>query len=229
MSFSADALLSFGHAPLDERLGGGLRLAALHELHGPPDVARAVAVALLARCPRQGPLLWLTAGRNRTRPYGPGLAHLGLAAERVVLVRAPDGLSMLRAAADASACAEVAAVLMEAGAGLKAFDLTASRRLALAAARSGVLVLALRNGAAPASAALTRWQVDRLPSRPLEGEAPGLPAFRLELVRNRTGPAGFALDLEWNHERRCFQPPLPGGLAAPAPLGTAAPGVASAA
>ena len=75
-----------------------------------------------------------------------------------------------------------------------ALDLTASRRLALAAEQSGVTLFLLRLEAQPVpSAADTRWTVGAAPSRSLEADAPGPPMFEIELLRRRAGPAGHAL------------------------------------
>jgi protein ImuA len=82
-------------------------------------------------------------------------------------------------------------------------DLTASRRLAMAAESSGVTTLLLRIAAAPApSAAQTRWRVAAAPSLPLAANAPGHPAFDLELMRQRGGPEGLRWQVEWNRETR---------------------------
>ncbi len=194
--------------------------AALHEFYAvsPDDAATALALALLlaGRSRAEGAILWAVEARSArgVRPYAPGLAALGLAPERLVLVRAPDTLALLRAAADAVACPALAAVVIACPQAAPAFDLTASRRLALAAARSRVAVLAVRGGAVVPSAAQTRWAVRRRRSRPLAAEAPGHMAFGLELLRNRAGPAGLAFDLEWDCDARCFRTPHIGRPAA---------------
>ena len=73
-------------------------------------------------------------------------------------------------------------------------DLTASRRLALAAEQSGVTLLMLRLEAEPVpSAADTRWAVSAAPSQALEANAPGPPQLEIELLRRRVGPFGHAL------------------------------------
>jgi protein ImuA len=187
--------------------------AALHEFYAvaPDDASTALALALLlaGRSRSEGAILWamdLHRGRG-ARPYAPGLAALGVAPERLVLVHAPDTLALLRAAADAVACPALAAVVIACPYAAPAFDLTASRRLALAAARSRVAVLAVRGGTVVPSAAQTRWAVRRRRSRPLAAEAPGHMAFALELLRNRAGPAGLCVDLEWDSDARCFHAP----------------------
>ncbi len=181
-----DRRFTLGLDTVDARLGGGLAIAALHEFYaqGEGDAASVAAFALLLalRCGRPGPLLWLREDRaaRQDRPYGLGLADLGLDPARLVLVQAPDTLALLRAGAEAVACAALAAVILEPfggrsggrSGGAGAFDLTASRRFMLAAARSGVLTLALRSGDPVPSAAQSRWQVAGAPSEGLGANAP---------------------------------------------------------
>ena len=63
--------------------------------------------------------------------------------------------------------------------------------VALGARDAGTTLLMLRLNAAPTpSVAETRWSVAAAPSRALEANAPGAPAFDLELIRWRAGPAG---------------------------------------
>ncbi|MBB6228754.1 protein ImuA [Polymorphobacter multimanifer] len=226
--------LGFGEPGLDARLDGGLQAAALHEFYParPDDGVAAMVVALLlaARNGRTGPLLWLVEARamRGVRPYAPGLAALGIDPARLLLVRAPDALALLRAAADAVACPALSAVVLRCGRS-PAFGLTASRRLALAAARSGVSVLAVREGEPAPSAASTRWGVMAQPSRALAADAPGLPVFGVELLRCRAGRPGFSMQLEWNGEEHSFRTANPGSAAARVAGGAGSPGSAIAA
>jgi protein ImuA len=212
--------LAFGDAGIDSRLGGGLAVAALHEVYAAAegDAAAVAGLALLlaARNGRGGPIVWLGEARARRegRLYGLGLADLGVDPARLLLVEAPDSLAMLRAGAEAVACRGLAAVILSATTNNPGLDLTATRRLALAAARSGVTVLLLRSGAAQPSAASSRWQVATAASAPLPGHAPGAPVFALTLLRHRGGIAGFSCLLEWDRDRNAFGAAHPG--AAPA-------------
>ena len=220
--------LTLGLEAVDARLGGGLAIAALHELYaaGEGDDASVAAFALLLalRCGRPGPILWLREDRaaRQDRPYGLGLADLGLDPARLVLVQAPDTLALLRAGAEAVGCAALAAVLIEPFGKAAAFDLTASRRLMLAAARSGVLTLALRSGDPVPSAAQSRWLVAAAPSSALLGDAPGAPLFALTLARHRGGVEGFATRLEWNRDSASFAAPRAGPVPAAVALRTGA-------
>src|SRR3984893_447414 len=90
----------------------------------------------------------------------------------------------------------IAAVVGEVG----ALPAVASRRLQLAAERSGVIAFLLRrwrDGGQAAreralpSAAVTRWRVAALPSQPLRGEpGVGYPRWWVELMRCRGGEPG---------------------------------------
>ena len=86
------------------------------------------------------PLLWvrqeaLTAETGA--PYPPGLAEIGLDPAAVAFIRVRDAKEALQAGAEAGRCATVGATLIELFGEARAYDLTASRRLALAAAAAG--------------------------------------------------------------------------------------------
>ncbi|MFN3689093.1 ImuA family protein [Salinarimonas sp.] len=205
-----------GAPALDAALGGGLARARLHEVMaraaGDLGAAHGFAAALAARLVAAkgasgGAAVWIqdeTAAREDGGLYGPGLAMHGLDPARLLLVRAKDPREALWAAEQALRCRALAAVLVEIGRLGGVYDLTASRRLVLAAREggaAGVLVRAAAGAGAEAfaSAAATRWIVAARPSRPgLAGE-PGAPAWTVSLARHRGGREGI-FDLEWNHE-----------------------------
>jgi len=221
------ASVAFGAESLDRRLGGGLAKAALHEIYAATiDAASAAAFALLLACRanRAKPIFWVREAKARFggKPYGHGLAELGIPPDILFLVEAPDTIAALRAGADITRCGAVGAVIIEPIGKAPALDLTASRRLALAAGHSGVMTLLLRTGVEPMpSAAHTRWQVASAPSTPFPANAPGHPAFDVTLLRHRGGIAGIEARLEWNRDRQSFdQTPLPGGVPAVAFGGT---------
>ncbi|HXG80733.1 MAG TPA: hypothetical protein VNJ05_02925 [Sphingomicrobium sp.] len=221
--------VAFGAKLLDARLGGGLAQAALHEIYAAStsDATSAAAFALLLawRASKGRPILWVREEanvRHNGKPYGHGLADLGIAPTALFLVDAPDTIAALRAGADISRCGAVGAVIIEPVGKAPALDLTASRRLSLAAGQTGVMALVLRTGAQPVpSAAHTRWQVASAPSTPLPANAPGSPAFDVTLLRHRRGIAGIDARLEWNRDRQCFdQAPLSGSVPAAIAGGT---------
>jgi protein ImuA len=224
-------VFSLGLDNVDARLGGGLERGALHEVFaGSEEDAGAAAAFALILGLRGGegakPILWVRddrAVRNTGGLYGLGLSELGADPARFVLVSAPDELSTLRAAADIVKCGAVGAVVIEPYGKAGLLDLTASRRLALASATSGVLAVVLRVGAEPsASAAQTRWLVTAAPSTPVAANAPGSLALTIALLRHRGGIAAFETCLEWNREQAIFAaqtrvaPALSGGISAAA-------------
>jgi protein ImuA len=149
------------------------------------------------------------------RLHAPGLAAFGLDPARLILVRARDTIGVLRAGVEAARCGGLGAVIIEPWGNHRALDLTATRRLALAAEKSGVAVILLRQGGeAEVSAASTRWRVGALASGPLAANAPGRPAFDVTLLRHRAGPAGSTWRLEWDHEQHVFRrlAPLSGAV-----------------
>jgi len=217
---AATGRIGLGVPSLDAVLNGGLARAALHEIHAaePADLAAATGFALgLALRGGEGgdqgevaerPILWVRQDfldAETGRLHAPGLSELGLDPARLLLVRARDGEGVLRAGAEAARCPALGAVLIEPWGEPRPFDLTASRRLALAAEGSGVPVLLLRVAAREApSAARTRWQVRALASQALEANAPGAPAFSLRLLRQRGGAAEREWRVEWDRDRRSF-------------------------
>jgi protein ImuA len=163
---------------------GGLPRASLHEiLAAEPGAAAGFAALLLARA--GGTVLWIAAEPDA---WPPGLARFGLTPDRLVLVQAPREADALWAMEETLRCPAVGAALLVAG----ELDLTAARRLQLAAEAGGVLGLLLRpdtDGAAP-TAALTRWRIDAAPSDSASRHEFGDPAWSLHLLRCRGGRGG---------------------------------------
>lgn len=211
----------------DAWLAEGLAPAQLHEVFAAAaDDAAAGAAFALATALAAGtlPILWLrtdAAQNDGGRLHAAGLRDLGLDPDTLVLGIVRDEAALLRAAADAARCAGLGMVLVEAWGRAPGIDLTATRRLMLAAEASGVTAVLLRIGATPVpSAAATRWSIAAAPSVALEADAPGHPAFDIELLRRRGGPSGQRWRVEWNRDARLFAP-LPIGDARagdPAPL-----------
>ncbi|PWR23800.1 ImuA family protein [Zavarzinia compransoris] len=192
----------FGIAALDDALGGGLVAGALHEFAGPAGAGLGLRLA-----GERGALVWAGPAevfRDQGLPYGPGLAGLGLDSRRLLLVATRNATDALWAAEEALRCPSVAAVVAELPGDGPVADLTATRRLSLAAREGGGLGLLVRHRAfAGTSAAATRWTVAPVPG-PLDGWGGlGAAAFDLDLTRNRRGPVG-RWSLAWRRDERCF-------------------------
>jgi protein ImuA len=224
---SRKSYVAFGVAALDRSLGGGLVRGSLHEIFAanPQDGCAATAFAAMLAVRALGdhkPLLWVREDRgvrNAGILHAPGLLEVGCDPDRIVIVTAENTLGLLRTGADSIKCGQAGAVVLEPWGKAAALDLTSSRRLAMAAAASGVFTLVVRVDAVPMpSAAQSRWQVAAAPSTPLAANAPGHPAFDIALLRHRGGIAGFDTRLEWNRDTREFAP-LSGAIPAPAAVG----------
>ena len=229
---SCEERFATGHEGFDASFDGGLARGRVHELFAleADDAASAAGfAAMLALRARRGaePLLWLRtdqAERSGGGLYAPGLAELGGDPAALVIGQAPDPVALLRGAADSARCAGLSALIVECWGKCPALDLTASRRLALAAERSGTTVIMFRADAEPVpSSAETRWAI-RAARSDGEADAPGPPAFEIELLRRRAGPAGTRWRMEWDRDRCTFrEPALPGDLVSLPSRGPAAP------
>lgn len=201
-----------GSDAIDAALGGGLVRAALHEIFAEAmmdePAAASFAIALALRASGDKPIVWVRqdfVGLEMGEIYAPGLVELGLSPDRLILVRARDGPSVLRAGEEAARCPPLGAVLIEPWGNPKTLDLVATRRLALAAARSNLPLFMVRAGGTPTpSAAASRWSVRSALSRPFPADAPGHPCFTAELLRDRAGAAGQGWTVEWNRDRLSF-------------------------
>lgn len=193
-----------GHAEIDALLGGGLARGKMHEIFADSvDASTAAGLAAMMAVKLKGGVVWLRHqdAQKRGTLHAPGMAELGIDPSKLVLGALPDDAALLKATAEALRCTEIGAVVAEVWRMPKALDLTASRRLSLAAEASGITLLFLRVEAQAApSATQTRWRVRSAASAPLEAGAPGLPSLQLELIRQRSGPSGGPWTLEWDRD-----------------------------
>ncbi|MBC4019242.1 ImuA family protein [Siccirubricoccus deserti] len=190
---------NLGAVPVCEGLplpGGGLARAAVHEvLATTPGCGAAFCAVLLART--GGTILWIATGRDELMAWPPGLARCGLAPASLVIVRAERWPDALWAMEEALRCPAVTGALLALAPppGGGKLDLTATRRLQLAAEAGGALGLVLRPDAACAdhTAAVTRWRIGSL------GAGHGLddPRWQLELLRVRGGRPGGPWAVTW--------------------------------
>lgn len=195
-------------AAIDAALpGGGLARAGVHEvLAADPGSAAGFCALLLARAASDGQnarsrggVLWIAAEPDA---WPPGLARFGLSPAELVLVAARRPADALWAMEESLRCPGVAAALLVLGDAMR-LDMTAARRLQLAAEAGGALGLLLRPDAAAgaatahATSALTRWRVAALPGTADAGPHHlGDPRWRLELLRAR-GAQPQAWDVVW--------------------------------
>ncbi len=221
--------------------------AGLHEIYASTvDAAAATGFALALASERMGQcrkrnaaILWARHEALHSEAgyiYPPGLVEFGLSPAAITLVRLPHVQSLLQAGLDAARCRALAAILVEFQGDTRAYDLVASRKLALAAKNSGVALFIVRHGGRVlATAAETRWHIRSARSQPRSANAPGAPAFEATLLRQRSGGvpgqnSGQTWCVEWNRDATAFETrknrqhitPLSRPLAA-IPFGGAAP------
>lgn len=211
------ALAALGKAKAEQRslsdILSGLPINACHEILGKDkgDAASlfgfgAMLAAMLSTKRPDAPCFFVRSLRRRGgQLYPPGLTELGLDPDRCFSVHTPDLLAALKATADIARSGAAGAVLVEIEGNPRLLDLTASRRLALSAEKSGTAVLLLRMGAREApSAAYSRWQVASAPSTPLLADAPGGPTFNITMLRHRRLASGQSAQLIWNLNEQKF-------------------------
>lgn len=236
-----EAALPFGVSEIDAHLPwGGLAAGAVHEIldgdgrnssqgiknktkypvrpkfgEGLNGAVTAFAAGLAGRAQnlRAAPVIWIAPRiPGRESLYGPGLLEFGLDPAHLIAVRVPSNSDFtatalwvmeeaLRAPAIGMVCAEI-----------EEMDLTASRRLQLAAESGGGLGLLLRpaprnsgESSLPPTACISRWQISSRPGAPadapwLPARLPGRPRWQTELLRARGGrPKTW--QLEWRDDR----------------------------
>jgi len=194
--------LAFGVSAIDQTLPQqGLAFAALHELLGDTGALTGFLAALAGRS--KAPIFWLA---REALLYAPGLTQLGLDHRRLTVISTPRLADRLWAAEEVLRSLSGCIVIAE----IERADLTATRRLQLAAEKQGGMGLLIRSDRTP-SAALTRWQVEPALSDSTR------PCWRLMLERCRAAPSGFSWDVEWDYATLSFHLAAPladGSLAA---------------
>jgi protein ImuA len=205
------------HLPLPPEVhrhlpGPGLASGVLHEVlaasHGdrPAAFAFLFALSALGLEARAGPAVFVAARRALSEfgaPYGHGLQQLGLDVGRLILVDAKtdkDALWAIEETLRSQAAAGMVAGVVE-----KSLDLTASRRLNLAAAAHATPLVLLRTSAGTAtSAAATRWRIAAAPAARDRYGTFAEARWNVTLERCRNGRPGHWL-IEWNHVAHRFR------------------------
>lgn len=205
-----------GVAAIDNHLAAqGLARTGLHDVspasYGDRPAAMGFALALalrrMADAAEKRPLLWVRLAREERefgRLYGHGIETLGLSRRRFITVTLKKPVALLWVMEEALKSGALAVVMGDADAAHA--GLTATRRLALAAQAgksAGLLTFARADAAATASH--TRWLVGSSASRapPFDPQAPGDPAWRVELTRARGGRPG-SWQVEWKNAPHRF-------------------------
>jgi protein ImuA len=195
-----------GHKAADAVLRGGLLRGNLHEVFAGDASGFGFAACLARRAAGTKRMLWIVqdfSALEHGQVAATGLAELGIDPAAVLLMRAANATDALRASTDALGCAALGAVVVEVPGNPRILDLTASRRLVLAAQTRGVTPILLRSEAAiEPSAAQTRWCVRSAASRPEDDW--GAPRFDAELARNRQGETGRWI-MEWCCDDSAFR------------------------
>ncbi|MDO9412656.1 MAG: hypothetical protein Q7T81_08805 [Pseudolabrys sp.] len=203
---------AFGVGTIDAALKGGLASACLHEI-APAMVrdfgaAAGFAFALAARAAKDGgdTLCIQTdfAAIESGDIYGPGCDLFGLQTRQLLILKVSHPHDALWAMEEALKCRALASVIVELPHDGPVADLTATRRLTLAAREGGRLGFLLRHRPTSLTGSVeTRWEVAAVPSRPDQFGGLGRTAFVLSLTKNRHGPAG-CWPVAWDHHDRVF-------------------------
>ncbi len=197
------ALDGLRHVPMGEAPQEGLSLFAEHfpqgrfplgAVHECLPASAADQPAALGFClalvqtvlPPEGLIAWVSA---QSAPlYGPGLRQIGIDPARVIFVQARKLADRQWAMEEVLQCNALAAVVGE----MDSLDFKQSRRLQLAAEKSGVTAFVLPGNLRPRSnAASSRWLVRSVPSLTMDGlPGVGAPQWGVELRHMRHGKPG---------------------------------------
>ena len=190
-----------GIVEIDARLCGGLALGALHEIAAADFRAVPAAwgylLALMACVDRKGVVVWpLVPGGAFGVPYARGLKSFGLDPRDFLMVRCRHERDAAWTMEEALR-AGVGAVV---GARTRGMDLTASRRLQLAAQHSGTPIFLLRgHDDRQQSAAVSRWRVSAMRGARDRFGLFGEPRWRVTLDYAKGGRTGEWV-VEWDYE-----------------------------
>ncbi len=169
--------------------------ARAHEATGAGRLA--FALALAGRL--EGAVLWVQDARGRDGLYAPGIAAF-MDPARLVLARPTGALPVLQATEEALRSGAAPLVVAELA---EAPDLTASRRLQLAAGTGGGRGLCLvPERRLRTNAAETRWLCEPLPGMGARAEG----GQRWEIVKNKRGRLGV-WEVRWAHGRGFVEAP----------------------
>jgi protein ImuA len=207
--------LPFDVPMLDDRMAaGGIDGAGLHEIAaassrlGDDAAASLFAAGIAARfASKPGfTVLWAL---SRFDLYAPGLEQVGLGPSQLLYAQGKNDQEVLAVTEDALRDGSLACVIAE----VKTADMTATRRLQLAASDGKTPMLLYRRHRTrdqcpltTNSSAMTRWRIGCVPSLPPPHLGVGRPRWSVELVRQRGGNP-FSLDLDSCDDKGCLAHP----------------------
>lgn len=209
----AKSVLPFAVPEMDQVLpGGGLAFGALHEIAGGgggtvDGAAAALFVAGIA-ARTKGRVLWCMTRRDL---FFPAVSQAGLHPDRVVFCESDRDEGVLSAVEEGLSFGGLSAVVAE----LVRLPMNASRRLQLAAEKSGCMGIVLRrwrrqNEASDygqPTASTTRWRISTLPSERLPAAGVGRSRWLVELMRVKAGEcAEFEIGAPDAKGRICLLP-----------------------
>ena len=196
--------LAFGLAQIDDRLadhgldGAGLHEVAAHTASLNDDAAATLFAAGIAARFAHKPGVSVLWALSKFDLYAPGIEQVGLGPDRVLYAQGTRDSEVLAMAEDGLRNGTLACVIAE----VKAADMTATRRLQLAASDGKTPILLYRRHRSRErcplsglSAAMTRWRIGCVESSPLQYAGLGRSRWSVELVRQRAGNP-FTLELE---------------------------------
>jgi protein ImuA len=211
-------VLPFGVPEIDGRLpGGGLMYGALHEVagggSGTVDGAAAALFTAGIAARSTGKVLWCL---TRADIFPPALSQAGLHPDRIIFCEADKEEDILASMEAGLSFGGLGAVVGE----LVRLPMTASRRLQLAAEKTGTMGLIVRRWRRQTeasdygnpTASTTRWRIGVLPSEPLPVVGVGRARWLAELIRVKAGEcAEFELGACDAKGRVCLLPKLVNG------------------
>ena len=191
--------VSSGIAGIDACLHSGLAFGALHEVAAADFRAVPGAwgflLALMTSIERQGVVVWPLVCGAFGIPYAPGIKSFGLDPRDFLIVRCRREHDAAWAMEEALRIGAGAVVGMR----TRDMDLTASRRLQLAAQHSGTPAFLLRaHDDREPSAAVSRWRIASMPGGRDRFGLSGEPRWRVALDYAKGGRCGEWV-VEWSH------------------------------
>lgn len=209
----ARQVLPFGVTEVDRSLpGGGLAFGALHEIAGggggTVDGAAAALFVAGVAARAGGKVLWCMA---RPDLFFPAVTQAGLHPDRVVFCESDREEQVLDAMEQGLSFRGLAVVVGE----LVRLPMTASRRLQLAAEKTGAMGIVLRRWRRQNEASdygqptvsTTRWRISTLPSQRLPVAGVGRARWLAELMRVKAGEcAEFEIGAPDAKGRICLLP-----------------------